>query len=332
MPKQPALTRRRLCALAASLASLSAPAIVLAQPADGKFPNRPIKVVVPYPAGGNADNIARIYTKALSEVIGVPVVVDNRGGASGTIGAEAVHRADPDGYTLLLTVTTQLTSPGPDVKANYNATADFVPVAGLCITPLAFVVPASLGVKSLKELEALSRTTRLSYGSYGPRTSTHVLQHMLYQSFNAKDAVHVPYRGENPMVTDMLGGQIASGFVGIGQAREMEKSGRMKVLAVVGAVRSEFLPDVPTLGELGHPALELAYGVAVYASSRTRPETLKRLQDASRQVMNAPETARAYRAQSNQPWVSYDLDDLRRRLSSDTARWNKLVAQMGNAQ
>lgn len=324
------LTRRRL--LAAGLASAAATPLALAQSGDARFPGRPIKVIVPYPAGGNADNIARVYTKGLSEVLGVPVVVDNRGGASGTIGAEAVHRAEADGYTLLLTVTTQLTSPGPGVKANYNAVTDFVPVAGLCITPTAFVVPTALGVKTLKELETLSRTRRLSFGSYGPGTSTHVLQHVLYKAFGAKDAVHVPYRGESPMVADMLGGQIESGFVGIGQAREMEKSGRMKILAVVGPVRSEFLPDVPTFAEHGHPSLELAYGVAVYASSRTNPATLRKLQDASREVMSHPDTARAYRAQSNQPWLQYDLENLRRRLASDTAHWNKLVSQVGNVQ
>jgi tripartite-type tricarboxylate transporter receptor subunit TctC len=325
-------TRRRFGAIAAGIASIAGAPLAFAQAADARFPSRPIRVIVPYPAGGNADNIARVYAKGLSEVTGVPVLVDNRGGASGTIGAEAVHRADADGYTLLLTVTTQLTSPGPGVKPNYNAVTDFIPVAGLCITPLAFVVPASLGVASLKELEALSRNRRVSYGSYGPATSTHVLQHLLYKAFGAKDAVHVPYRGESPMVTDMLAGQIESGFVGIGQAREMEKSGRMKALAVVGPVRSEFLPNVATLREQGHPALDLSYGVAVYASSRTAPETLKKLQESSRQVMTAAETARAYRDQSNQPWTNYDLEDLRRRLSSDTANWNKLVSQLGSAQ
>lgn len=326
------LSRRRFGTLAAGLACLGTASFALAQSAEAKFPSRPIKLIVPYPAGGNGDNIARVYAKGLSEALGVPVVVDNRGGASGTIGADAVHKAEADGYTLLVTVTTQLTSPGPGVKPSYNAPTDFVPVAGLCITPTAFVVPTSLGVKALKELETMARTKRLSYGSYGPGTSTHVLQHLLYKAFAAKDAVHVPYRGESPMVTDMLGGQIDSGFVGIGQAREMEKTGRMKVLAVVGPVRSEFLPDVPTFTEQGHASLELAYGVAVYASSRMNAATLKKLQDASRQVMSDPETARAYRAQSNQPWLQYDLESLRRRLATDTAHWNKLLVQAGQTQ
>lgn len=326
----PLFSRRQFGAMATALCGSAALPSALAQQAEDKFPSKPIKLIVPYPAGGNADNIARIYSKALSDVMGVPVVVDNRGGASGNIGAEAVHKSDPDGYTLLLTVTTQLTSPGPGVKPAYNAVTDFVPVAGLCITPLAFAVPTSLGVKNLKELEALAKARKLSYGSYGPATSTHVLQYVMYRNFGAKDAVHVPYRGESPMVADMLAGQIDSGFIGIGQAREMEKSGRMKTLAVVGAVRSEFLPEVPTFGEQGHPNLELAYGVAVYAPSRVHKDILKKLQDASRRVMSAPETARAYRAQSNQPWVNYDVEDLRRRLAADTAHWSKLVSQLGN--
>ena len=112
----------------------------------------------------------------------------------------------------------------------------------------------------------------------------------------------------------------------------MEKSGRMKILAVVGSVRSEFLPDVATFSEQGHPSLDMAYGVAVYAPSRMNREVLKKLQDASRKVMSAPDTAKAYRAQSNQPWTNYDLEDLRRRLAADTAHWNKLVAQLTPAQ
>ncbi|MEO7938597.1 MAG: tripartite tricarboxylate transporter substrate binding protein, partial [Burkholderiaceae bacterium] len=259
----PSIPRRLFSA--AALAGLVCLAPAFAQDA---FPSKPLKVIVPYPAGGNADNIARVFTKRMGEILGQPLIVDNRGGASGTIGAEAVHRADADGYTLLLTVTSQLTSPGPTVKTSYNAVEDFTPVVGLAITPLAFAVPASLGVKNLKELEALSKTRKLSYGSYGAGTSTHLMQHLLVQQFGAKDAAQIPYKGESPMVNDMLGGQIDMGFIGIGQGREMNKSGRMRILAVVGKERSEFLPDVQTFAEQGYKDLDWTYGVAVYASSR----------------------------------------------------------------
>lgn len=299
---------------------------------EARFPTQPIKLVVPYPAGGNADTIARVFAKRLGEQLKTPVVVENKGGASGTIGAEAVHKSSPDGHTLLLTVTTQLTSSPMGMKTNYNAVQDFTPVVGLCITPLAFAVPASLGVKNLKELEALSKSRKVSYGSYGPGTSTHILQHLLMKQMGARDAAHVPYRGESPMVNDMLGGQIDMGFISIGQARELDKSGRMRVLAVVGTQRSEFLPDVPTFAEQGYKQLDWSYGVAVYASTRVPAGVLKTLQEAGRQVMEDPEVHKSYRAQSNQPWLKSQPEELRKRLALDSDNWNRILSELGQIE
>lgn len=299
---------------------------------ESRFPSQPIKLVVPYPAGGNADGIARVFAKRFGELLKTSVVVDNKGGASGTIGAEAVYKAPADGHTLLLTVTTQLTTTPAGMKTGYNAVQDFTPLVGLCITPLAFAVPATLGVKSLKELEALAKTRKLAYGSYGPGTSTHIMQHLLMKQFGAKDAAHVPYRGESPMVTDMLGGQVDMGFIGMGQAREMEKSGRMRTLAVVGTQRSEFLPDVPTFAEQGYKNLDWSYGVAVYGSSKLPAPVLKTLQEAGRQVMEDPEVQKAYRAQSNQPWIKSSPEDLRKRLARDSENWSKVLSDIGNIE
>ncbi len=320
-------TRRAFSATIVAALACLAPAF-----AQDAFPSKPIKVIVPYPAGGNADNIARIFSNRMAEIIGQPVIVDNRAGASGTIGAEAVHKADADGYTLLLTVTSQLTSPGPTVKTNYVATDDFTPVVGLAVTPLAFAVPTSLGVKNLKELAALSKTRKLSYGSYGAGTSTHLMQHLLAQQFGAKDAVQIPYKGEAPMVNDMLGGQIDMGMIGIGQGREMQKSGRMRILAVVGTQRSEFLPDVQTFAEQGFKDLDWTYGVAVYASSRVPAPILKKLQEAGKKFQADPQAQQAYRAQSNQPWIDSNPDELKRRLVNDTKNWARVYTQVGTLQ
>ena len=294
-----------------------------------RYPSRPVTLVVPYPAGGNGDNIARVFAKKLGDLWGSPVVVDNKPGASGTIGAGQVHRATPDGYTLLLTVTTQLTSSVPGIKPVYNAVDDFVPLVGLTIAPLAFVVPTRLGVKSMKELEALAQKRPLSYGSYGTATSTHIVQHLLVQQFKAKDAVHVPYKGEAPMVTDMLGGQIDMGLVGIGQAREMEKSGRLRTLAVLGMQRSEFLPDVATLTEQGYKQMDWAYGVALYGSARLPAAVQAKLRDAGKTIMADPDTQALYRAQSNQPWIGAKPEELRQRMVADTKNWNKVLADVG---
>jgi len=294
------------------------------------FPSRPIKLVVPYPAGGNADNIARVFGKRFAEVLSTPVIIDNKPGASGVIGADSVHKAPPDGHTLLLTVTSQLTSPGPGAKPSYKATEDFVPIVGLCVTPLAFVVPSSLGVQHLQELTALAQKRKLSYGSYGPLTSTHIMQHLLLQQLGIKDAVHVPYKGESPMVADMLGGQIQMGFVAMGGAREMARAGRMNVLAVVGSKRSEFLPQVRTFQEQGVSKLDWTYGVALYGPSRMAPDVLTKLRDAGKKVMSDGPTLTAFRAQSNQPWTDVTPDELGRRLVIDSVLWGKMVAAVGH--
>ena len=323
------LHRREFSALA--LLAL-APLTSLVHAAEPVYPSRTITVVVPYPAGGNGDNIARVFTKKLADLWGVPVVVDNKPGASGTIGATQVHRATPDGYTLLLTVTTQLTSSVPGLKPTYVATKDFVPLVGLTIAPLALVVPTRLGVKSMKELEALAQKRPLSYGSYGTATSTHVVQHLLTQQFKAKDAAHIPYKGEAPMVTDMLGGQIDMGLVGMGQAREMEKSGRLRALAVLGMQRSEFLPEVATLTEQGYKQMDWAYGTALYGSVNLPAAVQAKLRDAGKTIMADPETQALYRAQSNQPWIDAKTDELRKRMVTDTNNWNKVLADVGTLE
>ncbi len=318
------LPRRSFCAL--GLAALAPFAAASTAP---PYPARPITLVVPYPAGGNGDNIARVFAKKLADHLNTPVVVDNKPGASGTIGAGQVHRAAPDGYTLLLTVTTQLSSRVPGIKPGYNATEDFVPIVGLTIAPMAFVVPARLGVRSMQELEARARQRPLSYGSYGVSTSTHIVQHLLLSQMKARDPVHVPYKGESPMVADMLGGQIDMGLVGIGQAREMEKSGRMHTLAVLGTQRSEFLPGVATLSEQGYKQMDWAYGTAVYGSARLPANVLAKLREAGKAIMADPDTQAQYRSQSNQPWVNATVEELRQRLVADTNNWNKVLASVG---
>jgi tripartite-type tricarboxylate transporter receptor subunit TctC len=155
------------------------------------------------------------------------------------------------------------------------------------------------------------------------------MQHLLMEQFAAKDAVQIPYKGESPMVSDMLGGQIDMGFVGVGQGREMRKSGRMRVLAVVGTQRSEFLPEVPTFAEQGYKDLDWTYGVAVYAPARTPAPVLKKLQDAGRKFQADAQAQQAYRAQSNQPWTNSSPDELKQRLVQDTRNWARVYAQVG---
>ncbi len=289
-----------------------------------------IKIVVPYPAGGNADTIARVFSEQLAKKLGAVVIVDNKPGAAGTIGAESVARASPDGTTLLLTVTSQLTSAGIGVKPNYDAVKDFAPIVGIAVTPLVLAVPATMPVKTMKEFAALAKTNKMAFGSYGTGTSTHVLQTLLVTQMGG-DMVHVPYKGEAPMIADMLGGQINMGLLPPGVAREMEKAGKMRALAVVGTQRSEFLPNVPTFEEQGFRELDWTYGVALYAPSKIAPELLQQLAKVGQDIVKDPEVQKKYRARSIQPWGA-GADELKKRLVIDTVMWNKALAKHGKVE
>ena len=289
-----------------------------------------IKVVVPYPAGGNADTIARVFSEQFGKRLGTVVIVDNKPGASGTIGAESVARALPDGTTLLLTVTSQLTSAGVGVKPNYDAIKDFAPIVGIAVAPLVLAIPATLPVKTLKEFAALAKTKKMAFGSYGSGTSTHVLQSLLVAQMGG-DMVHVPYKGEAPMIADMLGGQIEMGLLPPGVAREMEKAGKIRLLAVVGTQRSEFLPSVPTFEEQGYRELDWTYGVALYAPSKITQELLQLLAKTGQDIMKDPEVQKKYRARSIQPWGA-GSDELKKRLVIDTVMWNKTLAKHGKME
>jgi len=296
--------------------------------AQSTLAGKTIKIVVPYPPGGPADQIARIYADQLAKGLNTTVIIDNKPGASGTIGAETVARAAADGTTLMVTVTTQLSNAAFNVKPSYNAVEDFAPIVGLAVTPLVLAIPASLGAKDMKEFAALAKNGKMAYGSYGTGTSTHVLQNLLAKQLGS-DMVHVPYKGEAPMVTDMLGGQIQMGMMAPRAAREMENAGRMRAVGVVGPIRSEFLPNVPTFEELGYRELDWAYGVAVYTSSKVPAETLQLLERVSQEIVNNPDVQKRYRAQAIQPWNA-NAAELKKRLVSDTVRWAQVLAKHGS--
>ena len=288
---------------------------------------RPVRLIVPYPAGGNADAIARVFAEALARRLETPVLVDNRPGAAGTIGAEAVARSEPDGNTLLVTVTSQLTGSALGVKPNYDAARDFVGVTGICITPLLVAAPASLPARNLQEFVVLAASRKMAFGSYGAGTSTHILQSLFARQIGA-DMVHVPYKGEAPMVTDLVAGQIQMGMVPPGVASSMRQAGKLRPLAVVGAGRSAFLPEVPTFAEQGYRQLDWTYGVGLYAPARVPAPVLERLERASQAVVADPQVRERYRAQSNQVWGA-SAEELQKRLVIDSVLWSKLMASIG---
>lgn len=295
------------------------------------FPSRPFKLVVNFPAGGYADTIARLFSTKLSEALNTPVIVDNRGGAGGTIGADFVAKAPPDGYTLLLTPFAVLTNRNPEIKATY-AMEDFVPVAPLVATALVLAASADSKISSLADLAAHARSGRLSYGTYGAMTTTHIGQHRLAQQLQAKDAVAVSYRGEAPMLADLLGGQIQIGVVSPASAREYQKAGKLRLLGVTGPKRYEFLPEVPTLKEQGIKGVDWADGVVVFASSKTPPMVLAHLQTTFKKVISDEGMLKSLRAQSHEPWLNITNTALKAQMAADSALWDRAQADMLKAK
>ena len=233
--------------LLASLAIASIPA--WAQP----YPNKSIRFIVPYPAGGGTDIIARMLGAKLTEAWGQQVVVENRAGASGILGNDLVAKAAPDGYTVLIGITMLVQMPHLNPRLPYDVFKDFTPVAQLALSSNLFAVPASSSTYSLKEFIALAKAEPLkygSYGSYGAGTTAH-LHGELFNLQTGLKLTHVPYKGGAPLATDLMGAQVPAGFIDLTSARPHLASGRMKFLAISGARRYAALPEVQTFAEQG---------------------------------------------------------------------------------
>ncbi|MBK7657791.1 MAG: tripartite tricarboxylate transporter substrate binding protein [Betaproteobacteria bacterium] len=229
-------------------AVLWAPALALAQ----AYPTKPIKIIVPYPAGGGVDFVARTVGLRLSEVFGQPVVVENRGGASGSIGAAAVASSAPDGYTLLLASPAEVVvGPVSGQKVPYDTARDFAPVTLVGETPLAIVAHPSVAAKDIGELIAAAKKDPAKYSYATPGGGS--TMHFAGESLNALAGVsilHVPYKGAAPAVTDVLGGQVPLGIVGMPPVVQPTKAGKLKMLAVTSTKRSPTLPEVPAVAEI----------------------------------------------------------------------------------
>ncbi len=256
------------------------------------YPSKPIRFVVPYPAGGGTDIVGRLVGTRLAEAWGQNVVVENRVGASGMIGNELVARAAPDGHTVLIGITTLIQMPHLGVKVPYDAFRDLVPVTQLAYSADLFVVPAASPAGTLKEYVDLVRAQpgRHSYGSYGNGTSSHVHGEMLKAQARI-DLAHVPFKGGAPLLTDLIGGQISSAFVDVTSARAHLAGGKMKVLAITGERRYRALPDVPTFTELGYADFEPYGWFAMLLPGGTPPEIVARLSSEVARILKLPDVA-----------------------------------------
>jgi tripartite-type tricarboxylate transporter receptor subunit TctC len=282
------LSRR---AVLTAIAGLTAAPAARAQP----FPSRSISIVVPYPAGGPVDTVARLI--AQSPALGQPITVDNRAGASGMIGTAAVARAEPDGHTLVLgTNQTHATNQSLLKNCPYDAVKDFAPVAGIADIPHALVVRRGLEADNVAALVALAKKDKLSYGSTGNGSASHLAAELFKQKAGI-DLLHVPFRGAAPMTTELLAGRIDVTFVTLPSVIGYIDAGVLRALAVASGKRAPRLPNVPTLAEAGVAGVEADAWFALFAPAKTPEAVLDRLYRAVSAVLTSESGSKAIAAQ-----------------------------------
>jgi tripartite-type tricarboxylate transporter receptor subunit TctC len=270
--------RRKLPALGAAL--LAAPAL-----AQGAYPDRPIRFIVPFPAGGATDIWSRLTAEAMGADLGQPIVIENRSGAGGMLGAEYVAKGSADGYTLLFTISPLIQSPVVFRRWPYQPLEDFVPIGKMGTTPLPFCIRPERPAKTLGEFVAYARGKDLSFGSYATGSSGHAFA-QLFSDVEKLGMTHVAYRGEAPMLTDILGGRIQCGFHSMTAAGEYIRGGRLRPLACTGRNGIPSLPQVPTFVSLGYPATFATAGfIGLFAPARVPAEAQKRLAEVFAGVM-----------------------------------------------
>lgn len=286
------LRRRRALAGAALLGLAGAlPGAALAQAA---WPSRPLTIVVPFSAGGTTDILARILGKALEAELGQPVVIDNKAGAGGNIGAQAAARATPDGYTLLMgTVGTHAINQALYRSLPYSPLGDFAPVSRVAMVSNLLVAHPSRPYKSVKELieHAKANPGKVNFASSGNGTSIH-LSAELFKTMTGVDMTHVPYKGSAPAVADLLAGQVDIMFDNLPSVMPHVKAGKLRPIAVTSDKRSPELPDVPTIAEAGVPGYSATSWFALFTHRKAPPETAQRLSAAVTKVLAQPEVAR----------------------------------------
>jgi tripartite-type tricarboxylate transporter receptor subunit TctC len=291
------------------------------------YPERPVRLVVPFPPGGSVDVVARALTPKLSERLGQQVVIENRSGASGIIGTEVVAHARPDGYTLLINTIPFVTNTYLYSKVPYDPFADFLPVTWLCSSPATLVVNPSLPARSVRELLDLAKSKpgALNYSAAGAGTNPHFAGE-LFNYLGHVDIVAVQYKGGGPSLLAVLGGEVGITYPNISEAIPHVKTGKVVVLAVTGAKRSPALPDVPTVAEAGLPGYEFLTWHGVLAPKGTPAAIVSLLNARIRETLTAPEQARFFE-QMGFEIVASSPEEFAAQLRRESDKWGKVIKE-----
>ncbi len=295
------------------------------------YPSKPVRLVVPFTAGGGTDIAARIVGRKLSEELGVSVVIDNRGGAGGTVGTDLVARALPDGYTLAMVSGSHSINPGLYRSLPYDTVRSFAAITQVVLAPGVLVVHPALGARSVRELIDLARARRgeLSYASAGRGTPPHLAMELL-KSVTGTAFVHVPYKGSSAMIPDLLGGQIAATIPSIPAVLPLVKAGRLLALAVTSRARSAAAPEVPTMIEAGVPDYEASSWYGLLAPAATPPAIIERLHRASVQSLRANDIRERLIEQGLDP-VGNTPQQFAAVINEEITRWRRVINASGGA-
>ena len=294
------------------------------------WPGKPIRLVVPFPPGGAVDAFARIVQTRLGDQLGQPIVIENRGGAGGMIGAELVAKSAPDGYTFMVgNIAALAMNVGVYSSMPYDPARDFTPVMYTVDVNYALVVNPTVPAKTVAELVAHAKANpgKLSYGSAGAGSAPHLATELLKQRAGI-DIVHVPYKGGGPMIADLIGGQIQLGIGDQANLMPQVKAGKLRVLAVGSAKRSITYPDVPTIAESGYPGFEAGAWQAIAGPAGVAPAVIARLNETLARVMAMPDIRERLIGAGLDP-VGGSPEALGRHIRAEIAKWTKVAKEVG---
>jgi tripartite-type tricarboxylate transporter receptor subunit TctC len=295
-----------------------------------QYPDRPIRLIVPFPPGGSTDVMARIFAQKLGDRLGQRVYIDNRGGAGGRIGMELAAKAQPDGYTLMMdTSITHTVAMSLYSKATFDVVTDFAPITMLASEPLLFLVNPSVPAKSVSEFIALAKAKpgHLNYSSPGNGTSGHMAAE-LFKTMAGVDIVHVPYQGGGPAVLGLIADQVQLLIQSPVATLQFVKSDKLRLLATTSLTRSPDMPDVPTVAESGLPGYEVLLWFGLYAPAKTPDAIITRLNQEAAKIMQSPEMVARLATEGGQP-VANTPEQFQEIIKADIAKWTKIVKEAG---
>ena len=326
------MTRRTaFAALLGALTLVAADTVAVAQSPADSYPSKPIRIIVPQAAGAGIDLQARVIGQHLAELWGQPIVVENKPGANAIIGMEAGAKAAPDGYTLTyVPVSAVIVNPFMYKQLPYDPVRDFAPVTQTVVNPLGLVVHPGSGLKSLDDVVARARAKpgQLQYGSFGVGNMTHLMG-VLLAGASKTEMLHVPYKGQTPMISDIMSGQIPMGFTVTAGVTDQIAAGQLNLLAIFGEKRDELFPGTPTPTELGYPGVVMVGWAGLLAPAGTPPAIVAKLHGATTAALAVPAIRQAILKQGSRVETSATPDDFARFIKAEMAKLQAVVKAAG---